>query len=320
MSIVSSFERALLDRLSPAGPRGRLLIFAYHGVFQQADPLFPDEPDARTFALEMDIVSRYCQVMALPDAVRRLRDGTLPARAACITFDDGYENNLSVAMPILEARDMTATVFVTGDAVDRGIMWNDILIETMRKAGIDAGYAEFDVPPDADPNLPAPERLMRVVRHIRYQPLETRFDRAQTFYQRAVGGRPPRLMLTREQVRHIADRGHDVGAHTLHHPILAGLPMPRAKEEIAGSYAWVREVTGRAPQSFAYPNGVPGRDYTDEHAAAVGDAGFGLAVSMRHGAAGRISDPFQLPRYLPWAVRKRAFALRLMQLYAAGRG
>jgi peptidoglycan/xylan/chitin deacetylase (PgdA/CDA1 family) len=315
MSALRRFERLLLGMLSPAGSSGRLVILAYHRVPPQPDVVLPEEPDAISFAQEMDILGAFCRVLPLPEAVSRLQAGTLPARAACITFDDGYENNLTVAMPILEARGMTGTVFVTGDAVDSGIMWNDILIEAMRLVGSIAGYEYFGMQLETDPRVPEAERIMRVVRQVRYQPLETRMERARSFYRSATGDAPPRLMLTREQVRAIALRGHDVGAHTMHHPILSGLPPQQARDEIVGSHRWVSEVTGKPPLSFAYPNGVPNRDYTDTHAAMVREAGFALAVSMRDGAAGRVSDPYQLPRYLPWSVRKRGFALRLMRTY-----
>ena len=47
-------------------------------------------------------ISRAFNVLSLSDAARRLKDGTLPAAAAVITFDDGYADNLEVAWPILE--------------------------------------------------------------------------------------------------------------------------------------------------------------------------------------------------------------------------
>lgn len=40
--------------------------------------------------------------------------GTLPAHPVLLTFDDGFYNNLSVALPLLEAHDMCAVVSIVG--------------------------------------------------------------------------------------------------------------------------------------------------------------------------------------------------------------
>ena len=57
----------------------------------------------------------------------------MPARTACITFDDGYADNLDVASPILRKLRFPATFFITADAVERGIKWNDLVKESMRR-------------------------------------------------------------------------------------------------------------------------------------------------------------------------------------------
>jgi len=309
------FERALLERCSPAGHRARLLTLTYHRIPRSRDPLLPDEADAESFAAQLDVLGYYCRILPLPEAVRRLREGTLPSRAVCITFDDGYENNLSVALPILEQRGMTATVFMAADAIDRGIMWNDLLIEAMRRAGASAGYREFGIAESPDPALPEAARIIRVLQQVRYEPLERRWEIAAAFYQKVAGGSMPRLMLTQSQVREINRRGHDVGAHTINHPILKGLGTEAAHREIAGSYAWVAEVTGRPPVSFAYPNGLPGRDYDESHAALAREAGFELAVSTRWGCATSRSNAYHLPRCSPWGVRSWTYPVRLARTY-----
>ena len=65
------------------------------------DPLFPEIPDAAAFDALMSHVHRRFNVVRLADGVARLADGTLPARALAVTFDDGYADNRSIAAPIL---------------------------------------------------------------------------------------------------------------------------------------------------------------------------------------------------------------------------
>lgn len=314
MNALQALQRGLLSLLSPQGPRGRLLILTYHRALSKPDALLPDEPDAATFAAQMDVVKAYCRVLPLPEGVRRMREGTLPARAACITFDDGYENNLSVALPILESRGMSATIFIAVEAIERGIMWNDLIIEGFRRSGVEQAFRHFGIDPGEARALPPAAAVLRILEQQKYGSLDERWRNAEDFY-RQVSGTLPRLMLTREQIGEVARRGHDVGAHTIHHPILKELAPAAALEEIAGSYAWIAKAAGRAPQSFAYPNGRPDRDYDATHVTMAREAGFELAVSTRWGCATRRSDPYQLPRCAPWDVLSRLYPLKLAHRY-----
>jgi peptidoglycan/xylan/chitin deacetylase (PgdA/CDA1 family) len=316
MSLVEGFERALLGALSPAGRRGRLLILTYHRVLAAVDPLMSDEPDAAGFASQMDVLKRYCTVLALPDAVARLKAGTLPARAASITFDDGYANNLDVALPILEQRGLTGTVFIAVEAIQRGIMWNDLVIEGVRAAGDTLDLSALDKPSRSLAGVDRFALISELLMQLKYLPLERRWDLALRFHRDNSHRDPPRLMLREEQVAELARRGHDVGAHTIKHPILKELQAANAREEIAASGRWLHDVLGAAPRSFAYPNGRPGRDYDASHAAMVKEAGFELAVSTAWGCATGASDPYQLPRCTSWELSSRWFALRLARHYA----
>ncbi len=316
--MIAALERAPLRWLSPAGDRGRLLIFTYHRVLAAKDPLLPDEPDASLFAQQMDWIGACCRVLPLPEAARRLRDGTLPERAACITFDDGYANNFDVALPILQKRGLPATIFIAVDAVRRGIMWNDFAIEALRRAGPDADLSELGLPAGALANPETRAATMtRALEELKYQPMTQRWDRAQELYERITGsGTTPRLMMSVETVGKLSKAGIDVGAHTVSHPILTKLPGEQARTEISDSYRWIHEVTGQAPQSFAYPNGRRGRDYDDSHVAMVREAGFALAVTTDWGCARSNSKPYELPRIAPWDRTASRFWLRLLKTYA----
>jgi len=351
--VIDSFtlQRTVLRALSPRGRRARLLIFTFHRVLSEPDPLFPDEPDARLFATMLDWIGSLCRVLPLPEAVRGLMRGVLPDRAACITFDDGYANNFEVALPLLEQRGMPATIFIAVDAVRRGIMWNDLIIEAVRRAPeeleralayergrVDRGdctaasYVQ-NGRCAADARLGHvggdgsgegghaygghAASLSRVLEHFKYLTLEARWQHASELFARVAGTAPPRLMMTPETVSKLPRHGIDVGAHTVNHPILKGLPAERARAEIAESHAWVADVAGIPPTSFAYPNGRPNRDYDASHVAMVRDAGFDLAVTTHWGGASRNASPYELPRIAPWDRTPNRFSLRLIHTLAS---
>jgi peptidoglycan/xylan/chitin deacetylase (PgdA/CDA1 family) len=71
-----------------------------------------------------------------------------------------------------------------------------------------------------------------------------------------------------------------LGAHTLTHIAMAGVDAERLRHEIVASADRVREITGHAPRSFAYPYG-DSRAAGAREFAAVRGAGFDIAVTTR---------------------------------------
>jgi hypothetical protein len=88
-----------------------------------------------------------------------------------------------------------------------------------------------------------------------------------------------------------------------------------ARKEICGSRDWIANLLGSPPTSFAYPNGRPGRDYDDEHARMVEEAGFESAVSTHWNCASARADRFQLPRVTFWDKTPARFWLRVARTY-----
>ena len=292
---------APLRILSPRGSRARLLIFTYHRVLERQDPLLPDEAHALTFERQMDWLGSYCRVLPLAEAVTRLVEGTLPDRAACITFDDGYANNHDIAVPILLRRGLPATFYVTIDAVERGIMWNDLVIEAVRNRGCSSAEAV--------------RQIATTLEQLKYLPLEERWMAAADLYAEVGDSTPPRLMMSADMVRSLAAAGFEIGAHTVNHPILAQQTQQAARREILDSRDWITSLLGAPPKSFAYPNGRPGRDYDETHARMVQEAGFESAVSTYWSCARAGTDRYQLPRVSFWDHTSTRFWLRIARTY-----
>lgn len=305
--------RTLMGWLSPGGQRGRLSILIYHRVHAQPDPLFPGEVDAQRFAQQMELVSRLLHVLPLPEAVRRLRAGTLPSRAACITFDDGYADNAQVALPILQRYAVPATFFIASAYLDGGRMWNDTVIEAVRRSfstELDLTKIDFGFHPIGTVEQKR-EAIRSVIARLKYLPEEQRTAQVECVVEAAAVRLPADLMLRSEQVRMLYRAGMTIGGHTATHPILARVAPEAALRNITEGKAHLEEIIGEPLRIFAYPNGKPNEDYVAEHVAMVRGAGFEAAVSTAWGAATAGSDPFQLPRFTPWDRSVGRFALRL---------
>lgn len=304
--------RGLLGLASPSGQRGRLSILIFHRVFRDPDPIFPEEMHARRFDAVCGWLRAGFNVLPLDQAVARLRAGSLPARAASITFDDGYADNFDVALPILRRHGLASTFFVATGFLDGGRMWNDTVIESVRLTRRttldlgDIGVHRVDSPQERFTAINA------IIQRIKYLPMSDRLAATNAIAIAAQVDPPHDLMMTSTQVKALREAGMQIGAHTISHPILARLGDEDARSEIKGSKDYLEQLLQEQVGLFAYPNGKPVDDYNSRTIDLVRDAGFSCAVSTAWGAASsRDADIFQLPRFTPWDHTAGRFAMRM---------
>ncbi|WP_232351751.1 polysaccharide deacetylase family protein [Inhella proteolytica] len=304
--------------LSPAGRSAPLSILIFHRVHERTDPMFPGEGDAARFDGLMAGLRHWCQVLPLDEALQMQREGRLPARAAAITFDDGYRDNHDVALPILQRHRLNACFFISTGFLDGGRMWNDTVIEVLRRhpgpqLALNGTRLEALGPLDLS-GWPARRAAMeRLLGHIKYLPLPERQLCVDELFAHSGVKAPSDLMMDSEQVLAMRRAGMVLGGHTVNHPILARLEEREARHEMAEGKRQLESLLGEAVQLFAYPNGKPGRDYTALHARLAREVGFAAAVTTAPGAARIDDDPFQVPRFTPWDFPRWRFGLRMVQ-------
>lgn len=314
-STVKGFGRVLR---ATGGPRLSILIF--HRVLRARDPLRPGEPDALGFESRMKWLAAAFRVIPLIEATRRLRDGSLPVNAACITFDDGYADNLTIAAPILSRLRLPATFFIASGFLDGGRMWNDTVIESVRAVTgtLDLSAIDCGSWPCAD-DAQRMTTIAGLLDRLKYLPQDERQTKVDAIAD--IAGLPAKsdLMLTSQQVRELRRHGMSIGAHTVTHPILTRLTPDEAHREIEDGRRALEDTVGERVKLFAYPNGKPGRDYDASHVAMVRSMNFDAAVSTAWGVSNRRSDPYQLPRFTPWDADVNRFGLRLAQNLMRGK-
>ena len=311
----ASLLRLPFQWMSPAGKRARLSVLIFHRVRQQPDALFPRTSHAASFRDRMEWIRELCNVLPLDDAIARLARGALPERAASITFDDGYADNATVAFPILRDLGLPATFFVSTGFTDGGRMWNDTIVEAVRRAPgptFDASAASLGVHAITDPRSRR-KTMSILLRELKYLPAALRQTRVEQVVASAGVALPDDLMMTRAQLRMLADAGMGIGAHTVSHPILARLDANEARREIAQGRDELEAIAGRKVSLFAYPNGSPDRDYRREHVEIVRALGFDAAFTTAAGAATFGDSLLELPRFTPWDRTPARSALRMMR-------
>jgi len=292
-----------------------LTILIFHRILSVPDPLRPGMPDACRFDRLMGFFAKNFNVLPLAEAVNRLKAAILPRRACCITFDDGYADNLTIALPILEKYRLPATVFVASGYLDGKRMFNDIVIDAIAHAKVevlDLRSLELGIYQltNVDEKLAA---VSAILERIKYSQPELRNQQVQEIVKAAgCGPLSQNIMLTSDQLRELSNRGIEIGGHTCNHPILTSLDDEEALNEIVVGKQQLEAIIGKPVTSFAYPNGKPGRDFAPRHVELVKQAGFTLAVTTAHGVADAYSDVFQLPRFTPWGKGDFKIAVQMV--------
>ena len=299
---------------SPAGQQARLSILIFHRVLSEPDELFPGELHASRFDEVLSWLGQWFNVLPLDEATSRLQSGTLPRRAASITFDDGYRDNVTVALPILQRRGLSATFFVATSFLDGGRMWNDSVIESIRLTSLRSlnlgavGWGAHSLETVKARRL----AIDTLLGHIKYLEPSDRIEAVEKVREACDSKLPNDLMMTSDQVVALRNAGMQVGAHTCTHPILSRLSDEQAWREVVDSKARLETLLQEPVTLFAYPNGKPTQDYFAKHAELVRQAGFTAAFSTAPGVSHNQSDLFQLPRFTPWDRSRWRFGLRML--------
>jgi peptidoglycan/xylan/chitin deacetylase (PgdA/CDA1 family) len=307
--------RMLSSPFMRSGRAARLLILIYHRVLPEQDPMRQGEPDAHEFERQMALLANHFNVLPLVDAVERLQSGRLPRRSACVTFDDGYADNAEIALPILQRWGIPATFFISTAFLDGGRMWNDTVIESVRRAsGPELDLGSIGLGCYTIENWSQRRQAVsQLLSTLKYLPLDERLERVAQVADSASAALPERMMMSSGQVKALSNAGMDIGGHTVNHPILTSIGNEAARREIGQGKEELAGITGLPVRVFAYPNGKPGQDYQREHIDIVRSLGFEAAVSTSWGVARQTTDPYQLPRFTPWDRKPERFMLRLMQ-------
>lgn len=288
--------------LSQVAPGQALTVLFFHRVFAERDALMPGEPTAADFDRLLAWLGRQYRVMRLDEAVQLMAQRRLPRGVAAITFDDGYRDNHDVAAPVLEKHGMPATFFITTGYIDGGTMWNDAVAEAVRGTRV----SHLEAPELGLPRLPLgswPERSAAhglATQKLKYLEPAARAQAVADLVARLQAPVRSDLMMTREQVRQLRQRGFQIGAHTVSHPILTRLDDAEAFHEIQASRQTLESWLGERVGLFAYPNGRDGSDFDQRHRRMAQQAGFDAAFSTEPAACGPEDDRYALPRYVPW--------------------
>jgi peptidoglycan/xylan/chitin deacetylase (PgdA/CDA1 family) len=304
--------RSVLSRLNMW--RG-ILALGYHRIGDASkspfDPeLFSATPEA--FDKQIRFLKRWCDVIAPRDLELARRDRR--GRFALITFDDGYVDNFSEALPILQAHGICATFFLATGFIDRSrVPWWDEIAWMTRACSpiVIAGEPWLARPIAIDPASPDAAILKLNQQFCRIA--AARREAFLDFVGGATGrGRPgdevaKSLWMTWDMIRQLGAAGMELGGHTDNHVLLSEMPLCEQRNELETCCRRIEQETGVRPVAISYPYGARG-SFNQSTRQSLQDLGIRYAFSFYGGIArpGRF-DAYDIPRIpveryfsLPW--------------------
>ncbi|MFA7429218.1 MAG: polysaccharide deacetylase family protein [Rhodospirillaceae bacterium] len=303
-------------------PRAGVRVLRYHsvsplGAAYRADAISVSPAD---FARQMRFLARHYTVIGLDRVADHIIDGTpLPPRAACITFDDGYKDNVVHAFPILADLRLPATFFITAGPVVLGtsfwVAWVQHLV--MTTAYLDRLAAAFDLTVQGGTEAQRRQKLADALTALAARRSTEWRDAMIADAVTAAPDAPPLdrapYMMTVEDLRTLHAGGMTIGAHTVTHPILSSQDDATALHELTEARRLLEDAIGAGVHHLAYPN-APGVlvNFDDRTRRLARQAGYRSGNTSRRGMVDATSDPLALTRQgVHNGLDEAAFAFRL---------
>jgi peptidoglycan/xylan/chitin deacetylase (PgdA/CDA1 family) len=291
------------------------LALCYHRV---GDP--PGDPERelvpalgnKTFEAQLrHLKGRYRAVRAseLQSAVTRRRRGQrLPV---AVTFDDDLPSHEDDAARVLDRVGVPGTFFLCGASLNgSGSFWWQRLQRAWDRGLVDSEQLQRWGIASGDDHRKTIREVAARIRAL--TPAQRR--RLDAELAKLAGPDPPGEGMRAAEVRALAERGFEIGFHTLRHDEMTSLDDDELNQAVTDGRDAVAAASGRPLRSIAYPHGQG----DPRVAAAAREAGFEFGFTALGSAVSPGDDPCLLDRTYPAAGFLGDFALDVARRLAAG--
>jgi len=279
------------------------LVLIYHRVADlELDPqLLCVSPD--NFDAHLQELAKNYHVIPLFQMLEECANGSVSPDSVSITFDDGYLDNLTNALPLLERHGLHATIFVTSGMVgsDEEFWWD--ALERIFLTGISLPK---ELPfagrvwqlHTAEDRLAACDDICALLRELMPEALEESLHVIYSWAGTSPKGRDSHRAVDFQQIQQLASSKYvEIGAHAKHHVRLACLSAHRQRIEVTTSKQQLEALVNKPVRLFSYPFGSSA-DFTFETIQAVAAAGYQAAIANIQGEITLPLDQYAVPRRL----------------------
>ncbi|MFA6715796.1 MAG: polysaccharide deacetylase family protein [Victivallaceae bacterium] len=270
-----------------------VIVLLYHRVCEIKNDYQQLAVSPENFDAQIDFLNRNYPVLRFEDDW-----GKAKKTSFCITFDDGYADNLHNALPVLNKYSVPATFFIaSGNIQSGGEFWWDQIEQILSKTKIKFDKLNLSIPP----TVPKEEAVVQIQLALKSFSVQERrkfigqlVKQAQVELNTRTQYRP----LTIEELKQLSENELvTIGSHTVNHPRLAELPQSDQEYEINTGKAELEAILGNPVDTFSYPFGNLD-DFSDITMKICKLANINKAAANFPGQTHSWTAPYQIPRSL----------------------
>lgn len=255
--------------------KGQNKLVMYHGIDTKGgNPFNGRHTPVGYFDRQIQFLTRHYRVVPLKTYFEESASAT---NLCAVTFDDGYVNNLTNALPVLGKYQCPATFYITGmNEIGCDILWADyvnianrlcqvpVTIDEEQYVNKGNGYVSaergislMDVVKNEKPQYAFKEKIYAAFSpHINFKNEEKYFE-----YWK---------LMTDEQIRQMAASKYAViGSHGYYHNNLGNVAIADACAELDASKKYLENLIQQEVTSIGYPDGSYS-DAVSSYAAQIG--------------------------------------------------
>lgn len=246
--------------LSEASPF-RLVLPYYHCVADETPPHISNLYQARdtlSFRKDLEKLTKYFRPVGARDVLLHVT-GEKPFNhpSMLLSFDDGLRDAAEVIAPLLSGMGIPAVFFVNSAFIDNREMFYrfkvSLLIERLKQMKSPEGI--YEIISGRNPvTITSKKQLQRYLLNLTYLDNSKINDLADLFqldFSAYLRIRKP--YMTSGQVGELIEKGFDVGAHSIDHPLFATLPLGEQLRQTRESLGWLRGNFKVNTVCFSFP-------------------------------------------------------------------
>lgn len=247
--------------LSRRAGHTKFVVLCYHRIGTNGIPLFSELPP-RIFEAQMRYVRRRYRVLSLDDLCGEIEKPSRKEDAVAVTFDDGYRDLYSHALPVLRKYQIPATIFLPVASIETGqVPWYDRIFLALKVFPKDELKIDLDRPRSFR-LVSLRARLAtaaEIIQYLRTLPDDRRKEYCTALEEQIILPQDELTdrMLTWDHIRTMHREGTTFGSHTMTHPVVSQLTESQLDSELGESKRTLEHRIGSPAMHFAYPFGKP---------------------------------------------------------------